>query len=206
MLWCPECEIEKAPEDFYIDRRRKSGRTSYCKVCTRQRNAESKARRLAGQAIQATERRTRKAPPASGEKRCPECQQVKPLSEFVRNRSTKSGVGGYCRPCQNVVGKRNTERLHGSTRTYHLKRRYGLTATEVQELIEEQRGVCWICRTRPAEHVDHDHETGMVRAILCFTCNVGLANFGEDIERMKAAIIYLEIFRAAARAQARSTA
>ena len=66
-------------------------------------------------------------------------------------------------------------------RTYHLKRRYGLTADGVQELIDEQRG-------------------------MCFTCNAGLGNFGEDRERMRAAIIYLEVFEAAATALKRRTA
>lgn len=60
-------------------------------------------------------------------------------------------------------------------------------------MIDAQGGVCAICRERPAEHVDHDHDTGRVRGILCFTCNVGIANFGEDRERMRFAMIYLEI-------------
>ena len=32
---------------------------------------------------------------------CPRCEQVLPLDDFVRNRSTKTGIGSYCRPCQN---------------------------------------------------------------------------------------------------------
>ena len=131
---------------------------------------------------------------------------TKCLDDFVRNASRPSGRGSYCRPCQNIIGKRNRERLHGSTRHYHLVRRYGLTAVQVQERIDEQKGLCFICRERPAEHVDHDHKTGMVRAILCFTCNVGLANFGEDLDRLQAAIHYLMVFDAAGRAQARRTA
>ena len=193
MPWCPDCELEKAPEEFHINSRKSNGLTTYCKDCFRIRTRDTRARRRTGTAKTPNQRRAPKTAPPGTSKRCPRCEIVKPLEEFVRNRSTKSGIGGYCRPCQNAVGKRNRERLHGSTRTYHLKRRYGLTADEVQELIDEQRGVCAICRERPAKHVDHDHETGRVRGVLCFTCNVGIANFGEDRERMRFAMIYLEI-------------
>jgi len=53
--------------------------------------------------------------------------------------------------------------LHGSSRHYHLKRRYGIGASEVEALIREQGGVCPICDRSDPEHVDHDHETGQVR-------------------------------------------
>ena len=58
-------------------------------------------------------------------------------------------------------------------------------------MVEEQGGACAICQVRPAEHVDHDHETGAVRGILCFTCNVGLGNFGDEPERLLLAHRYL---------------
>jgi len=131
---------------------------------------------------------------------------VKPLDDFVRNRGRADGRHSYCKPCHNARTAETLSRLYGSSRHYHLKRRYGVSAAEVQEMIDDQKGLCFICRERPAEHVDHDHKTGMVRAILCFTCNVGLANFGEDRDRLQAAIHYLMIFEAAGRAQARRTA
>lgn len=192
-LWCPDCDTYKSDTAFHVDRRRSSGRTRYCKACIRARGEVARVRKAEG--LPAQPRRTKRLEPRpqATHKRCPGCGELKPLDDFVRNASKPSGRGGYCRPCQNIVGKRNTERLHGSTRTYHLKWRYGLIAAEVQELIDEQRGVCAICRVRPAEHVDHDHETGRVRGMLCFTCNVGIANFGEDRERMRFAMIYLEI-------------
>jgi hypothetical protein len=56
-------------------------------------------------------------------------------------------------------------------------RRYGIGAAEFDELDAQQGGVCAICGRESPEHVDHDHETGKVRGILCFNCNGGLGQF-----------------------------
>jgi hypothetical protein len=74
-----------------------------------------------------------------------------------------------------------------------LTRRYGIGDDEVAAMMEAQAGLCPICRrpmgTKP--HVDHNHATGEVRGLLCFTCNVGLGNFGDDVERLERAAAYL---------------
>jgi hypothetical protein len=123
--------------------------------------------------------------------RCPACKQWKPVSEFPRNRSTRDGFAAYCKPCHNERGRRNRQRLHGSTRHYHLKRRYGIGARDVERMIEAQGGMCAVCRTAPAQHVDHDHATGQVRGILCFNCNGGLGQFRDDRAVLERAITYL---------------
>jgi hypothetical protein len=58
---------------------------------------------------------------------------------------------------------------------------------------ERQAGLCPICLRRlgTTPHVDHDHVTGKVRGLLCFTCNVGLGNFADDVERLDRAAAYL---------------
>jgi hypothetical protein len=62
----------------------------------------------------------------------------------------------------------------------------------VEWMILQQRGVCAICRTRKALHVDHDHATGRVRGILCFNCNRGIGKFGDDPALLRNAIAYIE--------------
>jgi Recombination endonuclease VII len=59
-------------------------------------------------------------------------------------------------------------------------------------MIEAQGGLCPICKKRPAVHVDHDHKTGKVRAILCEMCNGGLGQFKDNPESIRRAIAYLE--------------
>jgi hypothetical protein len=125
-------------------------------------------------------------------KRCPDCGETKPLEEFPRNKNSKDGRHAYCKPCHNARGKETIERLHGTSRHYHLKRRYGIGEDEFDELVRQQGGDCRICGRPDPEHVDHDHETGEVRGILCFNCNGGLGQFRDSIDALRAAAEYLE--------------
>lgn len=64
------------------------------------------------------------------------------------------------------------ERAHKS----HLKRTFGLTVEEYNEMLSEQGGVCAICGGTDNRRlsVDHDHETGTIRGLLCAGCNGAL--------------------------------
>jgi Recombination endonuclease VII len=111
---------------------------------------------------------------------------------FPRNRRTRDGRHAYCKPCHNARCRETRERLYGGSRHYHLKRRYGIGASDFDELVGAQDGRCAVCGRTDPDHVDHDHATGAVRGVLCFNCNGGLGQFGDDIERLYAAISYLE--------------
>ncbi len=76
-----------------------------------------------------------------------------------------------------------------------LQRNYGITQTEYEAMHVAQGGRCAICRTLNEEevlHVDHDHESGEVRGLLCRACNLGIGHLG-SIEVMLAAINYLQL-------------
>ena len=66
-------------------------------------------------------------------------------------------------------------------RAGHLKRKYGLTVEQYDEMLATQGGGCFICGRPPREdislHVDHDHCRGNIRGLLCFPCNNALADF-----------------------------
>lgn len=76
-------------------------------------------------------------------------------------------------------------------------RQYGLTVEQYDELLSGQGGGCAICGTQtpPARGgcfaVDHDHETGAVRGLLCIECNSGLGMFKDEVDLLQSAIVYL---------------
>jgi Recombination endonuclease VII len=133
------------------------------------------------------------APP--GMKACPDCQRVLSVDAFVRNKRQADGVGTYCRPCQNKRTNESRQRRQGGSRQYHLKRRYGIGAEDVVNMLRDQLRRCPICATAltlKTTHVDHDHKTGSVRAVLCFKCNSGLGQFKDNPDALRRAAAYLE--------------
>lgn len=86
-------------------------------------------------------------------------------------------------------------------RHYGLKRYYGMSREEYNAMLAEQDGKCAICKNeetaifkgRPKElHVDHCHETGKIRGLLCGCCNGGLGLFKDNVDTILAAIRYLK--------------
>lgn len=107
----------------------------------------------------------------------------------------------FCsRKCYNGSDQfKERHRQPGSRNDYMLKYLYGLTVEEYENMLERQGGVCAICGSgewggtkHRVPHVDHDHETGKVRGLLCGDCNFGLGKFKDDPDRLRAAISYLE--------------
>lgn len=74
-------------------------------------------------------------------------------------------------------------------------KKYGLTEESYQVLLESQNGVCAICKSVCSRSkglsVDHSHETGKVRGLLCSACNLALGNIRENIDSMKNMIKYI---------------
>jgi hypothetical protein len=71
-------------------------------------------------------------------------------------------------------------------------RTYGMSVEDLDSMLLLQHGVCAICQTEPAAHVDHDHQTDKVRGLLCFRCNAALGQLGDDPLVVRRAARYLE--------------
>lgn len=94
--------------------------------------------------------------------------------------------------------KRNKAVTPEESRFYNLKYNYGLSFEDFKQLQESQSNCCAICEI-PEEntltkrlHIDHDHETGMVRGLLCMSCNTRLGHLRDSIENLRKALSYLE--------------
>ena len=71
--------------------------------------------------------------------------------------------------------------------------KYGINRRDFNALLLAQNDRCAICKEILTKvHIDHDHLTGMVRALLCPPCNMGLGFFKDDIRLLAYAIVYLE--------------
>jgi hypothetical protein len=185
--FCRDCGEERPLTDFTKNRNSRDGYAFYCRDHARRRHETSRDRRTGSP----TKRHPRGIAVPEGHKWCPDCGEVLPFSSFGRNAASQTGRTSYCKPCHNARGRRAKE-LVGGERTYHLRRRYGITAEEADALLEGQGGVCAICKVAPAGHVDHDHATGAVRALLCFNCNGGLGQFKDDPLLLHAAAYYVQ--------------
>lgn len=111
-----------------------------------------------------------------------------------------------CRECVNAQNRSYYQRLTPEERRdrrkkfpstakmkhYQRKYRLGISEAEYRELLIAQDGLCLICTTEGATHVDHDHDTKQIRGILCGPCNRALGLFREDIDALQSAIDYLK--------------
>ena len=131
--------------------------------------------------------------------RCKECDKAKAAEYYRENRDAiKSKVATYKAENPEVV--RNWNRNRPSQSEEKRLNLYGVTAEEYQHMLDRCGGRCESCGRDPWEvsnrgpHIDHCHETGHVRGILCFRCNTGLGHFRDSIEDLERAIDYLRKF------------
>lgn len=76
-------------------------------------------------------------------------------------------------------------------RVRHRERKYGISQEQFDEMADAQGYRCLICRRKKKLGVDHDHESGIIRGLLCFRCNSALGGFNDNPVLLKAAINYL---------------
>lgn len=89
--------------------------------------------------------------------------------------------------------KRYREKNPDSVREWYLVRNYGIGSQEFNELARAQNGQCAICGDAIEDLVvDHNHNTGAVRGLLCRSCNSGLGLFKDNLERLRGAVRYME--------------
>jgi hypothetical protein len=129
------------------------------------------------------------------ERKCKECGKTfYPLSIKVRQ-----GKGIFCsKECYIKHRKSNAADSKILNKLYQKKFRYNLSAEQYYQLIIDSNHRCAICNTefdetkRNGINVDHSHETGKVRGLLCHNCNALLGHCHDNIDILKNAIEYLK--------------
>lgn len=124
-------------------------------------------------------------------KLCRGCDTTKPLADFPKNQSR-------CRVCRRAAQAAYAKTPKGrevqrrSSRKMRLRHAYGITPEQFDQMVEQQGGKCGICGGEEPLCVDHDHDTGAIRGLLCSRCNRAIGLLGDDLPSLTAAVTYLE--------------
>jgi len=185
-------------EDVYVRNTRKG---MDCKWC----NSESAKRRREANPTKFKEhgKRYRKIEVAEDvtSRKCSKCQKDHPKDNFANHAWTLRHP--YCKACMSIanhkskIKNRDTSdelkaKAASASRRCYLKKAWGMTVDEFETMKTIQDGQCAICNIKTVLlHIDHDHSTGKVRALLCNFCNRGMGFFKESEPIMLAAIDYL---------------
>lgn len=127
----------------------------------------------------------------SGSRRCQICHK-----QNERNRyQTIVGLREKMIKSASLYQKSNPDIHHAANLKYYLKKsllKHKLTLDQYHSMNESQNFCCFICGKEKVLCIDHDHNSGKVRKLLCHNCNLGLGNFMESSEIIKNALDYVE--------------
>ena len=134
----------------------------------------------------------------------------KPCVKCVKENSKRRHENGKTRADKQKnrekVNAYNRERYHALSpeeKRMRLRRQllatYGMTPEDYDNKLSSQNGVCALCKkkcpTGKPLAVDHNHDTGEVRGLLCTNCNTGIGLFYERIDLFEAAVLYLDQYK-----------
>ena len=162
VIVCRKCKQEKSRMEFYVDDRYSNGFTPWCKDCSREYTNKWK--------LTPAGKESRKKSQARQQQR-PEIRERKRLYKQGRQ------------------GKR------AQLRSW-LKNLYNLSLEDYERLVEKQRGLCAICYRQNKNgnrlFVDHDHQTGRIRGLLCLKCNTAIGLLDDNVEFIANTLTYLQ--------------
>ena len=125
-------------------------------------------------------------------KKCSKCGKVKSRNKFYKDKNKKDGLNFQCVECLSKYY------FQDKGRNKYYMRTYGITVDDYNKMLKDQDGVCAICGTDNPQRkgtvnfaIDHCHETGKIRGLLCSICNRLLGDAEDDIEILELAIKYL---------------
>lgn len=156
--------------------------------------------------------------PISEERRCCNtCKKTKSLDNFHKDSKATSGVSYRCKDCAKKASKDwrglnpeksrekikelfllNKDKYYNSHKDRQLEKKYSITRESYEQMLHDTGGQCRICSrvfgtrayTKPV--IDHCHETGKTRGLICRQCNIGLGAFRDNTDALTNAIKYLE--------------
>lgn len=136
---------------------------------------------------------------------CKTCTQVQSRKYQEENKEKlKEKTNIYRKLNKEKIAERQKEiyqkNKDTSFKTYRLKSKYNLSIEDYNEMEKSQNFCCMICKKEKSLLkgglvVDHCHETGKVRSLLCWKCNVGIGSFFDNSTALKQAAEYIEFYK-----------
>ena len=160
---CSRCSVAQELVSFYSDKRTRDGLTPHCKSCH-----------------------------AISVKTWQDANSAKHKANCIawKRANPERAYSIWKKYADKNVATRDRIQFKAS-----IKRLYGISVEEYGRLLESQSFVCAICFESPHGRdldVDHDHETGQVRGLLCHKCNRALGLLNDNPDRARAAAAYVE--------------
>jgi len=122
-------------------------------------------------------------------KPCTRCKKIKQFSSFgfsgYIKKNGEASLSSICRECQNEL---------------RVERKFGVNYKHYKAILKAQNGCCANpgCRSmtpgapgRKRFYIDHCHETGKIRGLLCHSCNLALGHIQDKVEKLEGLITYL---------------
>jgi hypothetical protein len=134
---------------------------------------------------------------------CVKCKELQPIGQYWKDKQKNDGLRPYCKNCER---DRYTSKEYYAQRKdpkyvaikhRHKMKKYGITEEDFIAMENAQNSCCAIC-DRPENKmntklsVDHSHESGNVRGLLCSNCNRGLGFFKDSPELLVKAATYVK--------------
>ena len=164
MKRCRICGETKPVSEFYAMKGMRDGHRNECKVC----NLAERAAKYAADPL---------------------------MQSRARDRVRRWQADNRERYLAKQAQYKREGRLKVAARKSHLKRAFGITPEDYERRLAQQAGGCAVCGRAPKPgkslHVDHDHEMGCVRGLLCFKCNAALGQLDDDLGRIERALTYV---------------
>ena len=122
---------------------------------------------------------------------CPKCKCWLTIDKFYKDKIRPTGYTTYCKNCKDKMCEKARQK-------YYFRSYFNLTIDEYDKICNDlykiQNGKCALCHKDfhiDYLRLDHNHETGQLRSLLCVGCNLFTGRVEKDLERVQEIINYL---------------
>lgn len=164
---CTQCGEDKDLTEYQKHSTSSDGKTWECRECTALRGRKRYKNKKYPQPVAFPETKV-----------CSTCGEEKPPSAYYKDQHYPDHRQKQCRACRLNVGRAS---------------RFGITVSELTDFVNDRGNKCEVCGSSEGNmHLDHSHDTGKIRGLLCHGCNVSLGLVKEDPETLRGLANYIE--------------